>query len=37
MRWCVLLALFACVSVPRVSPERMAAMHEAKDEEAVRS
>ena len=37
MRWSVLLALFACVSVPRVSAERMAAMHEAKDEEAVRS
>ena len=36
MRWCVLLAL-ACVSVPRVSAERMAAMHEAKDEEAVRN
>jgi len=37
MRWSVLLALFACVSVPRVSAERMAAMHEVKDEEAVRS
>jgi hypothetical protein len=37
MRWCVLLSLFACVSVPRVSEERMAAMHEVKDEEAVRT
>jgi len=37
MRWCVLLSLFACMSVPRVSAERMAAMHEVKDEEAVRT
>ena len=37
MRWCVLLSLFACVSVPRVSAERMAAMREVKDEEVVRT
>src|SRR2546423_8081505 len=37
MRCSVLLALFACANVPRVSAERLAAMHEVKDEEAVRN
>ncbi len=37
MRWCVLLVLLACVRVPKVSPERLAAMHEVKDEDAVRA
>jgi hypothetical protein len=37
MRWCVLLALLACNTVPKVSPERLAAMREVKDEEAVRT
>ena len=37
MRWCVLLALAACTTVPQVSPERLAAMREVKDEEAVRT
>jgi len=33
MRWCLLLAVSFCGSVPKVSPERLAAMREAKDEE----
>src|ERR1700694_3456463 len=37
MRWCVLLVLLACTTVPKVSPERLAAMQEVKDEEAVRT
>lgn len=36
MRWCALVALLACARVPAVAPERLAAMREAKDEEAVR-
>ena len=37
MHWCVLLAVVACTTVPAVSPERLAAMREVKDEEAVRT
>lgn len=41
MRWYLLLALisspFDCSSVPKVAPERMAAMHEVKDENEVRA
>src|SRR6267142_1883091 len=41
MRWSMLLALisspFDCSSVPKVAPERMAAMHEVKDENEVRA
>ena len=37
MRWCLLLAVSFCGSVPKVSPERLAAMREAKDEETVRT
>ena len=37
MRWCVLLALAGCTTVPQVSPERLAAMQQVKDEEAVRT
>ena len=37
MRWCVLLGVLACTTVPKVSPERLAAMQEVKDEEAVRT
>src|SRR3954470_9347021 len=38
MRWYLLLAAATfCGNVPKVSPERMAAMREAKDEESVRT
>jgi len=38
MRWCVLFALLACLDrVPKVTPERVAAMQQVKDEEAVRT
>jgi hypothetical protein len=37
MRWCLLLTAFMCGRVPKVSPERLAAMREVKDEESVRT
>jgi hypothetical protein len=37
MRWFLLLAIFTCSTVPKVSPERLEAMQEVKDEEAVRN
>jgi hypothetical protein len=37
MRCCALVLLLACARVPNVAPERLAAMREAKDEEAVRT
>jgi hypothetical protein len=37
MRWCLLLAVSFCGTVPKVAPERLAAMREAKDEESVRT
>jgi hypothetical protein len=37
MRWCVLFSMLACTTVPNASPERSAAMQEARDEEAVRT
>src|SRR3954463_7576541 len=37
MRLWLLFAVIACTRVPNVSPERLAAMQEVKDEEAVRT
>jgi hypothetical protein len=38
MRASFLLAMFAfCASVPKVAPERVEALHEARDEEAVKA
>jgi len=37
MRGLLLLGVLACVTVPAVAPDRVAAMHEAKDDEAMRS
>jgi hypothetical protein len=37
MRWCALLALLACTTVPSVSPDRLRAMREVKDESAVQT
>ncbi|MGZ6124507.1 MAG: hypothetical protein ACXWLR_06080 [Myxococcales bacterium] len=36
MRWSLLLFLLACSRVPEVTPDRLATMREARDEEAVR-
>jgi len=37
MRRCLLLLLFACTRVPQVAPERLNAMREVADEEAVKA
>ena len=37
MRFCVLAALFACTSVPQVTPDRLASMREVQDEDAVKA
>jgi hypothetical protein len=37
MRRLVLLSVLACARVPAVAPDRLAAMHQAKDDEAMRS
>ena len=37
MRWLLFAGMLACVRVPQVPPERVAAMREVKDEEAVRA
>ncbi|HET7786423.1 MAG TPA: hypothetical protein VI356_21505 [Myxococcales bacterium] len=36
MRFCALLLLLACTTVPKVSPERLAAVHQAEDEDALK-
>ena len=37
MRRLLLLTALACVRVPAVAPDRLAAMHQAKDDEAMRA
>src|SRR2546423_9865957 len=37
MRWPLLLAMVACASVPKVAADRVEAVHEAKDEDAVKA
>jgi len=37
MRRLVLLTMLACASVPTVAPDRLAAMHQATDDEAMRT
>lgn len=37
MRWSLLLGLLACTRVPAVAPERLAAMRQVNDEDAVRA
>jgi hypothetical protein len=37
MRCLLLLTAFTCGRVPAVAPERLAAMHQAKDDEAMRT
>src|SRR5436853_7302196 len=37
MRRLVLFTMLACASVPAVAPDRLAAMHQAKDDEAMRA
>jgi hypothetical protein len=36
MRRCALLMLLACTTVPKVSPERLAAVHEAEEEDTLK-
>jgi len=37
MRCLVLFTMLACASVPAVAPDRLAAIHQAKDDEAMRT
>ena len=37
MRGLLLLTAFTCARVPEVAPDRLAAMHQAKDDEAMRA